>query len=182
MTQWAVDAAALGVGTQRAIGRRAPQSPRSFRLDTTRDEAPAPPLLDRPDAEWAVPRPRIVAALTPCAPEEDPINGRIYSVGLCAVAGRGARLFQPHLFTSIYAETFPLERVGLWGGQQTYRTLRGSIAVGFEAGAAVRLRERVNLTAGFRLLGYGLGENGPLDGGSLDPSITAPLLGLAIKY
>jgi hypothetical protein len=102
-----------------------------------------------------------------------------------AEAGLGTRPFSSQWYTSSHAESFPLarlERVGFFGTQQKYRTLRGSIFVGFEAGAAVRLRHHLNLTAGYRMLGYGLGEQSTLEGGDIDAALNAPFLGLALNY
>jgi len=100
-------------------------------------------------------------------------------------AGLGTRPFSSQWFTSVRTESFPLvslERLGLFGAQQKFRTLRGSISVGFEAGAAVRLRDHLNLTAGYRMLDYGLGEQGKLEGGKLDATLNAPFLGVAYNY
>jgi len=176
-----VDAAALRIGAQRPSPLRG--LPMHSRAGKRRTEAAvSAPLLLEPSASRAARRPRVIPYAALCTQSGDDREGRIHSMERCAVAGPGAQPFMPHLFTSMYAETYPLDRFGVWGGQQIFRTLRGSVAVGFEAGAAIRVRERVSLTAGFRLLGYGSGENGPLDGGAIDPSITAPFLGLALNY
>jgi hypothetical protein len=176
-----VDAAALRIGAQRPSPLRG--LPMQSRAEKRRAEAAASaPLLLEPGASRAARRPRVIPYAALCTQSGDDREGRIHSMERCAVAGPEAQPFMPHLFTSMYAETYPLDRFGVWGGQQVFRTLRGSVAVGFEAGAAIRVRERVNLTAGFRLLGYGSGETGPLEGGGIDPSITAPFLGLAFYY
>jgi len=102
-----------------------------------------------------------------------------------AEAGLGTRPFSSQWYTSMHTESFPLvqlDRLGLFGSQQKYRTLRNSISVGFEAGAALRVRDHLSLTAGYRMLGYGLGEQSTLEGGRLDPTLTAPFLGVAFNY
>ncbi|MDH3520955.1 MAG: hypothetical protein OEM49_10915 [Myxococcales bacterium] len=100
----------------------------------------------------------------------------------CAMAGPDARLFSSSMRVGSHAESFPGLGLGVWLGQQTYRTLRGSLSVGVEFGAALRLREHVNLTAGYRMLGYGRSDSGALAGGDLDANMNAPFLGLALRY
>jgi len=115
---------------------------------------------------------------------EDPLAA-IPMLHRLAEAGLGTRPFSSQWYTSTHTESFPLvrlERLGLFGTQQKYRTLRGSISVGFEAGAAVRVRDHLNLMAGYRMLGYGLGEQGTLEGGDLDATLNAPFLGFAFNY
>jgi hypothetical protein len=88
----------------------------------------------------------------------------------------------PHPFRALFAETSAGHRVGIWRSHQKFRTLRGSVAAAFEGGAAVHVREHLDLTAGFRLLGYEPGEEARLEGGKLDASSAAPFLGLALRF
>lgn len=176
-----VDAAALRIGAARPSPLQG-LTMRRWAEERRAETASEAPLVPEPVVSPPARRARVIPYAALCTQGGADREGRIHSMERCAVAGPEARPFTPHLFTSMRAETFPLERIGVWGGQQKFRTLRGSIAVGFEAGAAVRIRERVNLTASFRLLGYGSGENGPLEGGGLDPSLTAPFLGLSFDY
>ena len=63
-----------------------------------------------------------------------------------------------------------------------FRTLRGPVSIALEGGAAVRVREHLSLTAGFRLLGYGPGAASQLEGTKLDTGVAAPFLGLALRF
>jgi hypothetical protein len=102
--------------------------------------------------------------------------------GRLAAAGRWASFFAPHPFHTLHVETPAAQRVDIWGLHREFRTLRGPVSVALEGGAAVRVREHLSLTTGFRLLGYGPGAAGQLEDAKLDTGIAAPFLGLALRF
>jgi hypothetical protein len=135
----------------------------------------------------AAPRPRSGIAQRAGAPAQGARDGawcemRRRARGRLGAAGQQASLFAPHSFHTLHAEMPAVRRVDIWGSHWGFRTLRGSVAVAFEGAAAVRVREHLSLTAGFRLLGYGPGAAGQLEGAKFDTGIAAPFLGLALRF
>ena len=124
------------------------------------------------------------AALLPGAAHRD---GARCEMSWCArerlaAAGRWASFFAPHPFHTLHVETPAVRWVDIWGLHREFRTLRGPVSVALEGGAAVRVREHLSLTAGFRLLGDGPDTAGQLEGAKLDTGIAAPFLGLALRF
>ena len=121
------------------------------------------------------------------APAQDARDGARCEMSWCArerlaAAGRWASFFAPHPFHTLHVETPALRRVDIWGLHREFRTLRGPVSIALEGGAAVRVREHLSLTAGFRLLGYGPGAASQLEGTKLDTGVAAPFLGLALRF
>lgn len=133
------------------------------------------------------PRPRSGIAQRDGAPAQGARDGACCEMPWCtreqlAAAGRWASFFAPHPFHTLHVETPAVRRVDIWGLHREFRTLRGPVSVALEGGAAVRVREHLSLTAGFRLLGYGPDAAGQLEGAKLDTGTAAPFLGLALRF
>ena len=92
--------------------------------------------------------------------------------------GTAQRAFAASPYRAVRAETTASERIGFWAHGEGFANGRGASVYGTEAGAALRLKKRMALTARFRMLGDGDG----FDLSRLGVGVSAPLVGLALQF
>ncbi len=124
-------------------------------------------LVETPRASHQQVTGTLLPSLGPEVPSRQPL-------AVERVAGmRGAR---PHAHQATYARTAFTQRVELFAERQLFVMAEGTTLYGLEGGAALRLREDLDLTARYRVLGH----SSLFDG--LDSEISAPLLGVALRF
>lgn len=70
----------------------------------------------------------------------------------------------------------------VWAGGAGYAVGRRSAGYGIECGAALPLDEGVDLTAGYRMAGYALGERLDPDLSQVDERVATPFLGFDLRF
>jgi hypothetical protein len=94
------------------------------------------------------------------------------------VGTNGQRALAATPYRALRAETTAGERLGFWARGEGFANGRGASVYGTEAGAALQLLDRMMLTARYRMLGDGDG----LDLTRLGAGVSAPLLGVALRF
>jgi hypothetical protein len=108
------------------------------------------------------------AAATP--PEGEDTALVVYDV---AIGQRGGH---PAYLLSTAAAAPVRHNLSVYAQRELYSTAQGSEVFGFESGAALRLRQDVDLIARYRILGHESLSN------DRDSEMSAPLIGVALRF
>jgi hypothetical protein len=103
----------------------------------------------------------------------------------------GSHPFSASNYSELRAEFFPfrsrestgrLASVGLFARGGVFTPDRNDRVLRLEGGAALCVVRDLMLTASYRILGSGLGLEGPAQGEEAEPSQAAPFLGVAMEF
>ena len=122
----------------------------------------------------------LLALATAAAAADGPLpveaRGSFFEVRNADVGERG---LHPITHSATRARTSPLLGISLFAGREIFTSSAGANLYGLEGGAAIRIFERLDFTARYRMLGHDSSNPLFID---LDCDISAPLFGIAVKF